>query len=567
MHGELCRWASPHETTNGPEPLLERVLSARGLEGEDRAVYLDPVAADLHPADALPGVVAAAERIEQALAGHERIAIYGDYDVDGVTSMAMLMRLLAFMQPEARLEAYVPHRLDEGYGLNATALTALKDRGTDLVITVDCGVTAAAEIAHARELGLDVIITDHHPLDGHEVPDVAAVVHPALPGSSYPWPILSGSAVAWKLLRVLATRHAGGKEMPTPLRRIVRDGLCLAGMGVIADVVPLVGENRILAAKSLALLPHCSIKGVAAMLLECVKPGEPLNSSTVGFRIGPRLNAAGRIGHAQEAFDLLMTDDDDEAKALARRLSAVNTSRQELARQIETEAVALAEASGQTGQGACMIMLANESWHPGVVGIVCSRLVERFDRPTILLGSTDGGVLRGSARSIQGYPINEALAACQSHFTSAGGHAMAAGMSLTTDMFDQAQAAMLAHAQASLTPSDLVRTLMIDCEIQSDDLTLTAARSLSRMEPFGRGNEAPSLLLRGVRVDDAKVMGKGSQHLALQFGGVRGPWFGQGHRIDSIPRGACIDVVGQLQINRWRGRESVEFLIRDLRRH
>ena len=567
MQGELCRWAYPQDAAISQEPLLERVLSARGFEGVERTAYLEAVSAELHPAEALPGAIAAAERIERALEANERVAIYGDYDVDGVTSMAMLMRMLRFISPEAQLEAYVPHRLEEGYGLNGAALEGLRSRGTDLVITVDCGVTAEREISIAADLGLDLIITDHHPLEGHALPDVAALVHPGLPGSDYPWPTLSGSAVAWKLLRVLATRHAGGEDMPPRLRKVVADALCLAGMGVIADVVSLVGENRVLAAKSLALLPHCSIKGVAAMLLECVKPGETLDASTVGFRIGPRLNAAGRIGHAQEAFDLLMTDDDQTARDLAARLTAVNATRQELMREIEREAIEMAESSGQTDDDQRMIMLASKDWHPGVVGIVCSRLVERYDRPTVLMGSTEDGLLRGSARSIDGYPINEALAACREHFTSSGGHAMAAGMSLSSDKFDQAQAAMLAHAREHLNSSDLVRTLTIDCEIEADELTLTSARSLARMQPFGRGNETPLLLLRGVKVDESKVMGRGSRHLSLRIEGTRAPWFGQGHRIDSLPRGVRVDVVGNLQINRWRGTESVELLIRDLRRH
>jgi len=509
-------------------------------------------------------VTDAAERITRAMEDGERVAVYGDYDVDGVTSMAMLMRMLRLMNPDADLEAYVPHRLDEGYGLNAGALESLRERGTDLVITVDCGVTATAEIDRAREIGLDLIITDHHPLGRHPVPDVAAVVHPGLPGSDYPWPTLSGSAVAWKLLRFMADQHADGGTLPPRWTRLVKDALCLAGMGVIADVVPLVGENRVLAAKALAMMRHCRIKGVAAMLLECVKPGEGIDSTTVGFRIGPRLNAAGRIGHAKEAFDLLMTEDDEEARRLAEALTRVNRERQEIARRIEEEAVEMAAASGQAGDDERMIMLAKPEWHPGVVGIVCSRLVEKFGRPAILMGCADGPILRGSARSIKGYPINDALEACRSHFASAGGHAMAAGMSVTLDEFEEAQKAMLSHARKALRLEDLRRTLIIDAEISPQEVTPELIRSLDVMQPCGRENERALFIMRGAQVTGVKTMGARANHLELRFGQVRAPWFGQGSRCEELPRGAIVDVVGQVELNVWNGQSRPQFLIRDL---
>ncbi|MCP4758291.1 MAG: single-stranded-DNA-specific exonuclease RecJ [Planctomycetes bacterium] len=552
----------------GQGELLDRVLVARGItDPEVRVAYLHPASAVLDPAGALPGVDKAVDRILAAVRAKERIAIYGDYDVDGVTSTALLTRVLRAIDPTIEVEPYIPHRLEEGYGLNIAALESLRARGTDLIITVDCGITAVAEAQRCAELGVDLIITDHHQPSEDGLPEVAAIVHPGLPGSKYAWPILSGSAVAYKLARHLVSVHEDQEAVSDQMTPLLRDSLCLAGMGVIADVVPLVGENRRMAAKALRLMPRCNFPGVTAMLLECVKKGESINSETVGYRIGPRLNAAGRLGHAQDALELLLTDDEQQARKLAKSLSGVNTERQAVAREIEKQACMDAESAGMTGPESRMIVLANEAWHPGVVGIVCSRLVEKYARPTVLLGSVEGGMLRGSARSIDGYSIHDALQSCREHFTSCGGHAMAAGMSLRASNFAAAQKALCDHAASKLSREDLVRTLVIDTEGRLEEMTPAAVDSLQQMQPAGRCNETPRVLLRELRIEGSRPMGKGNAHLQLKFNSVRAPWFGHGHLVEELPRGALVDVVVEPSINVWQGRKSVDLLVKDLIRH
>jgi len=549
-------------------PLLERVLHARSLDQEPaRTAFLGALRADPHPAAALPGVDQAAERIEQALAAAKHIVVYGDYDVDGVSSTAILVRVLRAIGGGATVEAYLPHRMEEGYGLNAAALTSLRDAGASLVITVDCGASACEEASHARAIGLDLIVTDHHPVDPAIVPEVAALVHPAPSGSDYPWPDLSGSAVAWKLARHLVARHLGSDVLSGRWRPLMQDMLCLAGLGIVADVVPLTGENRRLASKALHLMRGSRLAGVQAMLTSCLKRGERVESESVGYRIGPRLNAVGRLGHAQEALDLLMSDDPDTAAQLAARLDKVNAERQELVRAIEAEACAMVDAEGMAGDSSRLIMLANPSWHPGVVGIVCSRLVDRYHRPTVLLGGGGDGQLRGSARSIDGYAINDAVLAAAAAGLSGGGHAMAAGMGVSAADFEAARELMMAHAEREIDPSRLRPRIDIDCEISLSALTRSEVQSLDVLRPFGRGNPKPVFLIKGERVDEGKPMGSGGAHAAFRLeGGIRAVWWHTGHRVDDFPRGVHVDLVAHAQINEWQGRSSVELSIVDMRR-
>ena len=564
----LCRW-NLREPGSGAGNLLDRLLAARGhADPEAQKAFLEAAKGQLDPPDRLPGVTEATTRILAALKQGERIAIYGDYDVDGVTSTAILMRTLRAIEPTVQVESYIPHRLDEGYGLNVEALESLHASGVALVITVDCGVAAANEIARANEIGLELIITDHHPLGELPLPKVAAVVHPGLPGSVYEWPILSGSAVAWKLSRHLLSQHEGTDSPGPRTRELLQNTLCMAGMGVIADVVPLVGENRRIAAKAIHLMKRCSLAGVQAMLIECLKKGETPDSETVGFRIGPRLNAAGRLGHAQVALDLLMTDDMIEAKEIAARLTVLNKQRQELAKKIEEEACRMAEAAGMVGDEIRMIVLAEESWHPGVVGIVASRLVERYGRPVVLLGSADKGVYRGSGRSIDGFSLHDAIQVCQEHLISGGGHAMAAGMTLLAESIVATREALVRYANAQIKPADLIRAITIDCEATLEELTLPLVLSLQQMQPFGRSNESPTILLRGVRVQEAKPFGDGS-HVRVGFEGSRsrGVWFrprDPSELLDMLPRKATIDVVVEPKLNEWRGVTSVDLHIKDL---
>ena len=567
MQGLTCQWTMPE--AGGEGDLLTRILNARGFtDAEDREAYLGAAKAKFDPSDQLPGVAAATDRILRALEQGERIAVYGDYDADGVTSTAILTRVMRGIAPKAEIEPYLPHRIDEGYGLNVAALEELDKRGVTVVITVDCGVTAIHQAAACVGLGIDLIITDHHVPGEAGLPEAVAIVHPGLPGSDYAWPELSGSAVAYILARHLACVHQGVDDPTGTLAEVLKDVLCLAGIGVIADVVPLVGENRKFAAKALKMMRSCSLAGIKAMLPLCAKPGESISSETVGYRIGPRLNAAGRMGHAQEALDLLLTDSDAEAADIASRLSKANQSRQILAAELAEQADTMAVDAGMTSDDQRMIVLAHKDWHPGVIGIVCSRLAGLYHRPVVLLCEGESGVLKGSARSIAGYSILEALRSVEDQFESLGGHAMAAGMSLKRERLEDVRRSLIAHANQQLKPEDLVTRLQIDCEVDLSELTFEAVTQLQQaMQPTGQANRAACLIARDVKITQSNVMGKSSTHLQLAFGSFRCPWFHRGHFESSLPRGAVVDIVFEPSINTWQGRSTVQLLIKDVRRH
>ena len=572
MRGITSRWV-PRSELKTEGALLERVLAARGLtDAATRAEFLDPVGADFDSPGNLPGVDAAVDRLLAAIQGGERICIYGDYDVDGVTSVATLIRVLRAIAPDVQVDSYIPDRRAEGFGLNPDAIRSLRAGGIDLLVTVDCGVSAEPSHAVCREIGLDLIITDHHPLGSHAMPDVVAVVHPGLPGSSYPWPILSGSAVAWKLARHLVARFEGSEDPSPALKRVLMDTLCLAGMGVIADVVPLVGENRRFAAKALRLMRSCTIPGVAALLLECVKKDESLDSETIGFRIGPRINAAGRMKHAQQALDLLLTDDDAEARAGARALTEINTHRQELVKETIASACTLVEAKGMDQDDKRMIVLADDAWHPGVVGIVAARLKDQYHRPAVLFGPAghdQPDLYRGSARSIGEFAVSKAFDACSQFFQSHGGHAVAAGGSVATDRISEVTEALLEYAAANLPVEHLTPAVRYDCEVTPADLKYAEVAALDAIRPYGKGNPTPQLLIRGLTIEQARPVGRGD-HLQLRFRGARGIWFRYPKGTDAdperLPRGATVDVIAEVKVDSWKSVRYVDLLVKDLRR-
>jgi single-stranded-DNA-specific exonuclease len=358
---------------NGVPALVHRLLVARGIDSaEAQAAFLDPRLSQLHDPGLLPGIDRAVERLMAALKGGERIVIYGDYDVDGVTATAILYHTLRCAVPGAKIESYVPHRVDEGYGLNAEAMEKIATDGPAVVISVDCGVTAVEPAARAKALGLDLIITDHHALaaDGGELPDAYAIVHPGLPGSAYPFADLCGAGVAYKVAWRLATTWCGSERVSKAFRDVLIECLPLAALGTIADVVPLVDENRVIARWGLTGLRRTSLTGLRALLEASELTGKNIDAYKVGFILGPRLNACGRMGHASEAVEMLTRADDERAMAIARQLNQLNKERQDTERLILNQAIRAAEQSGQLGDDSRVVVLAQDGWHPGVVGIV-----------------------------------------------------------------------------------------------------------------------------------------------------------------------------------------------------
>lgn len=556
-------------------PLLQRILHVRGLR-EPAAIdrFCEPKLTDLHDPGLLPNIDAAAERIVDALKRKQQVVIYGDYDVDGITATAVLFHTLKTLAPETPIRTYVPHRLDEGYGINCAALKQLQSDGAELVITVDCGITAADSAATARDIGLDLIITDHHnlPEDETALPDAVALVHPRLPGSAYPFGELCGAGVAFKLAWRCATAWCGSERVSATLQKTLLEMLPLVALGTIADVVPLVDENRVLTSFGLRRIKHTSLIGLNALIHASRLGDETIDSEKVGFVLGPRLNACGRMGHANEALRLLCDAPADEAAAIAEQLTKTNQQRQATERSILARAIEMAEDAGMTGPDCRAIVLADDTWHPGVVGIVCSRLVERFSRPTILL-QRNGGMCKGSGRSIDGYSIHAGLASCASLLTTWGGHEMAAGLSLSEDHLAAFCEQFTDHANASITPEHLVPSLRVDCDAQLAELDRPTVTRINKLSPFGRSNRRPTLRVQNAIVDEApRQIGANGKHLALRLRQddptrttMRVVWWNAGELAGDLAAGMPLDVLVQPKINSWNNKVTVEGELRDVR--
>ena len=585
MRGLTHRWIEPKPAafsdTDGPagtlEPLVARVLAARGLgDADDARRFCNPVLTAMHDPGLLPGAERAAERLLEALKQGEKIVVFGDYDVDGICGAALLFNTLAAIDPmapmEGRLATYVPHRVDEGYGLSVGALRELAATGARVVVSVDCGITAVEEARAAREMGVDLIVTDHHTprVDG-SLPDALAVVHPRIAGSAegYPFGGLAGAGVAFKLAWRVATMAAGGPRVDEAMRRVLMEGLALAGLATVADMVPLEGENRLIARFGLAELRRVENAGVRALLEVCQLGAEPIGSREAGFVLGPRLNACGRMGHAQEAIELLTLADTERGAAIAARLDKQNRARRDEEKRIFEEAAERAEAAGMTGGRGRAIVLSDRSWHVGVVGIVCSRLVGRYCRPSVLL-CDDGELAKGSGRSIEGFSLHGALASCAHVLEKFGGHEMAAGLAVRSAGLETFREAFHAVAHERIKGDMLTPRLRIDCAATLDELTPMAVKQLEHLAPFGRGNPEPNVLVRGVRLaEHARPMGAHGAHMQVRIGSVgreiRLVGWRWGEHVESLRAGMEIDVVVRPKLNTWKGIERVEGEVRDLR--
>ena len=553
--------------------LVDRVLSARGLDQPERAAaFLDCSLMHLHDPSQLPGIDRACVRILEALANREPIAIYGDYDVDGITATAILYHTLRHIDPTAEVRTYVPHRLEEGYGLNNEAIEQLASEGVRVVVSVDCGITAVEQARAAGALGIDLIITDHHnPRSDGVLPEPYALVHPRLPGSAYPFGELCGAGVAYKLawkLAVTAADQPDGRA-DAASRELLIDLLAFTALGSIADMVPLDGENRILTKFGLSRIRNSRCEGLRALVAASGLDSAKVEADDVGFRLAPRLNACGRMGHAADAVELFTSAKGERADAIADQLHRQNTHRQSTERAIVEQACEMAESAGMTGEERRAIVLCHESWHPGVVGIVCSRLVERYARPTILL-CADGEIAKGSGRSIPGYNLHAGLDATATHLLTYGGHDAAAGMSLRTRDVDAFTDAFIEHAGSVLAPDDLANEIRIDCQAEFQELTVDTIRQLGRLKPFGRGNPKVRLLICNARlVQPASVFGKQAQHLSLQIGSdqnagsLRCIAWNKGGLRDMFTAGQRIDAVLTPEVSSFSG--AVEPLLEDWR--
>ena len=582
LEPHLQQQVQPLAQRLGVHAIVSQLLLDRGLVNPavcDR--FLTPRLTDLHDPARITGICRAAERLNRAVHAGERIAIYGDYDVDGVTGSAVLWHILRHVG--ASVDTYVPHRVEEGYGLNCQAIARLCT-DHDLIVTVDCGITAGKPARVAKDLDTDLIITDHHAFELDTLPEAYALVHPQLPPEhnssteasdigcdSYPFPHLCGAGVAYKLAWQFARIHSGSKRVGPQTRRLLLDLLSLVALGTVADVVPLVDENRVLTMFGLGRIKQSGLVGLDALINAAGLVDEAIDAYHVGFVLGPRLNACGRMGHAQQAVHLLTDADPDEARELARFLTSQNEKRRSTERAIFEEAEQMIEQGDLDRSDHRAIVLGKAGWHPGVVGIVASRLVERYARPVILL-CYDNGTAQGSARSVEGLSIHEALVAVasQGHLQRFGGHAMAAGLSLPTDRVKIFRDALVEFVNCRLGPNDLVHCVEIHAAISPEDCTLAVFEQIHRLSPFGRGNEQPTLVLRGVSLDaPARRIGRKGRHLSLQLRGsgvvMRAVGFGMGERAKSLPAGVALDVVFEPKISTWQGRRRPELHLVDIK--
>src|SRR5512133_110593 len=540
-------------------PLVARILAARGyVSADDIRSFISPLLSEMLDPQLLRGMPAAVDRLLKARNNRETVCIYGDYDVDGISATALLV---SFLRTTGFACIYfIPNRFDDGYGLNPDSIGRIIELGATLIVSVDCGITAVDEADLCRSRGVDLIIVDHH-APKEVIPDACAVLNPLQPGCSYPFKSLAGVGVAFNLLVALrsALRDAGafnGGVVPD-----LREWLDLVALGTIADVVPLVGQNRMYAYHGLKQLSSSLKPGIAA-LKRVAGIMDDVSCGQVGFRLAPRLNAAGRMESAVPGVDLLLSDDEQECQLIATELDAANAERQAIERRIFEEANAMI-LSANNVEGRRSIVLASAEWHQGVVGIVASRLVERYHRPTILIALTEDGCGKGSGRSIPGFHLLDALTSCSQHLDRFGGHRYAAGIGLREEQVAAFAELFELEAARMLTADDLVPTLSIDAEVQPADITKELAVELKRLEPFGAGNPEPVLMMRGMTVVERRVVGEG--HVRLRLMREKQTFTAIAFRMAERDIAGQIDVAFFPEINEWKGSSSVQLRVKDLR--
>lgn len=537
-------------------PLVAKLLAVRGItKKQDAVIFLNGGRECFHDPFLLKGMHEAVPRIRKALENKEKIRIYGDYDADGVSSTVLMIFLMRYMQ--ADFDYYIPHRTNEGYGLNTLALDRAKEHGVSLIITVDTGISACVEIEYARKLGIDVIVTDHH--EPPEVlPSAYALINPKQPDCSYPFKRLAGVGVVFKLA------HALVGHFP-------EEWLEIAVIGTVADLMPLVGENRELVKQGLLQMRNTSSPGIRALCGLAGIDYRRVTATNIGFALAPRINASGRLENANQAVELLTTTDEQEAEQLAYTLDQLNKERQYLVEEMTKEALAML-AQRENGPGS-VIVVAQENWNVGVVGITASRVLEKFYRPTLVLSiDPKTGLAKGSARSIAGFNLYEALTECKDLLEHYGGHQAAAGLTLHRDHLAALSERLAAIADRTLREKDFQPVLKADMECDWNEVTVEAIRQIEALAPFGMGNPAPRFVFRQLQVGEIRTLGRDHQHLKLSLSDSsltnRVPKealaFGKGAVSDFISGTATMDIVGEMSINEWNGVMKPQILIQDM---
>lgn len=566
MRSSKYKWVMPMQDERlerelasqlGLSRLVAGVLVARGwTSAELSANFLHANEEQLHDPFQMKGMQTAVTRIGSAVEAGELIRVYGDYDADGVTSTALMSRLLTALG--ARFDTYIPHRSKEGYGLNLKAIDLAAEAGVSLIVTVDNGISAIEQIAYAAEKGIDVVVTDHHePPASGMLPDAVALVNPKQEDCPYPFKGLCGAGVVFKLAHAF-------------MGRPMVDYADLAAIGTIADLMPLVGENRVIAKLGLAGLRSIPIPGIRALAKVSGTKPEELTSGRIGFGLAPRLNAGGRLSHASGAVELLNAANDEEAAALAMDLDQLNAERQELVVQTVLEAEERWRKLTSDGRRRNVIVLAREGWNAGIAGLVASKFVERYYRPVIILAiDPETGKAKGSARSIEGFNLFAALSECAELMDHFGGHNAAAGLTISSDKVEALSDRLHALAEEWLTEEDWQPKKRADLVCTLAHATLDAVDQLSSLEPFGNGNPTPRVVIQGLTVRESRTLGKENNHLKLSVEQdglvIEAIGFGMGEDKAKLTPGMRIDLLGELSVNEWNGSRRVQLVFQDWR--
>jgi single-stranded-DNA-specific exonuclease len=545
------------------------LLLARGIvDPEAAALHLEPKLTRLHDPSALPGMKAATQRIARAIESGETILVHGDYDVDGVTGTALLMRLFELVGAHAVW--HIPNRFTDGYSFGPHSIEKARATGATLVISVDNGTSALETITALRAIGVDTIVTDHHEPPHGELPPAVAIVNPKVGGHAYPFRELCGGAVAFKLAWGVCQELSGASRVREELRRFLVDAMGYVAIATVCDVVPLVDENRILAHFGLRSLESSTTPGILAMLEVAGLRGRKLLAEDVAFKIGPRINASGRLGSAQKAVELLLARDAESARSLALELDGLNDERRSIEVALLQHAIRACEPFADREQHPVLVV-AGQGWHQGVVGIIAARLASRFERPAIVIG-LDGASGRGSARSVPGFSVLDVLDGAAAHLVKHGGHEQAAGCEVEASRIDALREAVCARAREVLGDGGFpAREVHIDHALPFAQVTVDLMKEVERLQPFGERNEKPLLMSSDVRLaEPARALGADGTHLMVKLRSgdhvLKAMAFGQARRMSELSMGVPIDIVFTPKWNTFRGETNLELELHDFRR-
>jgi len=547
--------------------LLAQVLINRGIIDITSARnFLQPQIAALGDPSLLPDIEKASVRINEAVRKKEKIVIYGDYDVDGLSATALMYRCLKLIG--AQVSYYIPERLEEGYGLNADAIKKLKEGGADVILTVDCGINACREADVARSFGIDLIITDHHQ-PSQEIPNAFAVVNPKLKTSPCAFKHFSGVGIAFKLAWAIGQHFSPLKKVSAEFKDFLLNAVGLVALGTIADVVPLLGENRILTKYGLSALQYTEIPGLRALLDIADLSDTNLDAFHVGYRLGPRLNAPGRVGNAGIVVEMLTTTCSERAVEIANFLDRENKRRQDI--QVDIMVSARKKVLNEINlDETTAIVLADQAWHPGIIGIIASKIVEEFNRPTVMIAIAED-IGHGSARSIPSFHILEALEYCKGKLLSVGGHAQAAGLKIHPDNIDEFRLMLNSTTAQRLSKTDLVPILNIDAEVTLSMLSKALVAELARLSPYGEGNPLPLFAAMNVKVvGQPRRIGSKGQHLSFYVKqgdvAIRAVAFGMGEQFERLKQnGKTCSLAFAVKINNWMDGENLELEVKDIK--